>query len=199
MVGLKDAEVKIGGDGSVTIAEADANEAAESGKEAAAAKAGEVEAVKESENFKDNAGITLDANGRAVNLGGNLGITKGSDGSQSIGGKSGINIAAPAAAKKPKEADGAGATAPAKGGADAAKGGNADAAEGRKADAANGGEAKGGADAAKGGADAAKGGKATGGADAANGGAADAAKGGKANATAGGKAQAENDSDDDDE
>ncbi|KZL76628.1 hypothetical protein CI238_03609 [Colletotrichum incanum] len=53
---------------------------------------GQPKAVEESEQFKENAGITLGADGQAQNIGGNLGITKGSDGSTSVGGKSGINI-----------------------------------------------------------------------------------------------------------
>ncbi|WQF89895.1 hypothetical protein CDEST_14909 [Colletotrichum destructivum] len=53
---------------------------------------GQPKAVEESEQFKENAGITIGADGQAQNLGGNLGITKGSDGSTSVGGKSGINI-----------------------------------------------------------------------------------------------------------
>ncbi|KAK1980210.1 hypothetical protein LZ30DRAFT_595253 [Colletotrichum cereale] len=60
----------------------------------APAKEGQPKAVEESEQFKENAGITLGADGQAKNLGGNLGITKGSDGSTSVGGKSGINISA---------------------------------------------------------------------------------------------------------
>ncbi|KAK2007300.1 hypothetical protein LZ32DRAFT_662960 [Colletotrichum eremochloae] len=60
----------------------------------AAAKEGQPKAVEESEQFKENAGITIGADGQAKNLGGNLGITKGSDGSTSVGGKSGINISA---------------------------------------------------------------------------------------------------------
>ncbi|KAK2036525.1 hypothetical protein LZ31DRAFT_615342 [Colletotrichum somersetense] len=60
----------------------------------AAAKEGQPKAVEESEQFKENAGITVGANGQVQNIGGNLGITKGSDGSTSVGGKSGINISA---------------------------------------------------------------------------------------------------------
>ncbi|KAK1579300.1 uncharacterized protein LY79DRAFT_346067 [Colletotrichum navitas] len=60
----------------------------------AAAKEGQPKAVEESEQFKDDAGITIGADGQVQNLGGNLGITKGSDGSTSVGGKSGINISA---------------------------------------------------------------------------------------------------------
>jgi hypothetical protein len=37
--------------------------------------------------------MTLDQDGQAVNAGGNLGITKGSDESTSMGGRNGINIA----------------------------------------------------------------------------------------------------------
>ncbi|KAI1085631.1 hypothetical protein F5B20DRAFT_9808 [Whalleya microplaca] len=62
--------------------------------EAVQADAGEIAAVKESEQFADNSGITTDAGGNAVNLGGDLGITKGKDGSVSVGGDAGINIAA---------------------------------------------------------------------------------------------------------
>ncbi|KAK2056744.1 hypothetical protein LY76DRAFT_627511 [Colletotrichum caudatum] len=60
----------------------------------AAAKEGQPKAVEESEQFKENAGITVGAGGQVQNIGGNLGITKGSDGSTSVGGKSGINISA---------------------------------------------------------------------------------------------------------
>ncbi|KAK1998005.1 hypothetical protein LX36DRAFT_49420 [Colletotrichum falcatum] len=71
---------------------------AEGGKEnqagEAAANEGQPKAVEESEQFKDNLGITLGADGKTKNVGGNLGITKGSDGSTSVGGKSGINISA---------------------------------------------------------------------------------------------------------
>ncbi|KAK8114333.1 hypothetical protein PG999_006402 [Apiospora kogelbergensis] len=54
--------------------------------------AGDSTAVRESEQFKDNLGIIVDKNGRTKNVGGNLGITKGSDGSTSVGGAAGINI-----------------------------------------------------------------------------------------------------------
>jgi hypothetical protein len=50
-------------------------------------------AVEESEKFSEGFGITLDQNGKTANLGGNLGITTGSDGSTSVGGSNGINIA----------------------------------------------------------------------------------------------------------
>jgi hypothetical protein len=53
-----------------------------------------VKATQEAEQFSEEAGITLDKDGNAQNLGGDLGITKGSDGSTSVGGKSGINVAA---------------------------------------------------------------------------------------------------------
>ncbi|ORY59056.1 uncharacterized protein BCR38DRAFT_63401 [Pseudomassariella vexata] len=70
---------------------------AEKGQPAAAAgeaqKEGENNALKDSEQFSENAGITVTPGG-TTNVGGNLGITKGSDGSQSVGGKNGINIAA---------------------------------------------------------------------------------------------------------
>ncbi|KAK8088741.1 hypothetical protein PG997_003702 [Apiospora hydei] len=52
----------------------------------------DVTAVKEGEQFKDNLGIIVDKNGNTKNVGGNLGITKGSDGSTSVGGAAGINI-----------------------------------------------------------------------------------------------------------
>ncbi|KAF5852019.1 hypothetical protein GGP41_000759 [Bipolaris sorokiniana] len=48
----------------------------------------------ESEKFSEESGISLGKSGEAANLGGNLGITKGSDGSSSVGGKNGINVAA---------------------------------------------------------------------------------------------------------
>ncbi|KAI0013602.1 hypothetical protein F4779DRAFT_562363 [Xylariaceae sp. FL0662B] len=80
------------------------DEAAKSAEEAEAqqdakegvdqADAGEIAAVKESERFADNSGIVAGADGNAVNLGGDLGITKGSDGSVSVGGEAGINIVA---------------------------------------------------------------------------------------------------------
>lgn len=54
----------------------------------------EITAVRESEQFDGSAGITADRAGNAVNLGGDLGITKGSDGSTSVGGEAGINIIA---------------------------------------------------------------------------------------------------------
>ncbi|KAI4596605.1 hypothetical protein KJ359_005361 [Pestalotiopsis sp. 9143b] len=60
--------------------------------EAAAQNPAEVGAVRESEQFDGDLGITTDKNGNAVNLGGDLGITKGSDGSTSVGGEAGINI-----------------------------------------------------------------------------------------------------------
>ncbi|GKT46117.1 uncharacterized protein ColSpa_06298 [Colletotrichum spaethianum] len=55
---------------------------------------GQPKAVAESEQFKDNLGIIVGANGQVQNVGGDLGITKGSDGSTSVGGKDGINISA---------------------------------------------------------------------------------------------------------
>ena len=54
-------------------------------------------ATKESERFKEESGISLDQSGNAANLGGNLGITRGSDGSVSVGGENGIQVAAPVA------------------------------------------------------------------------------------------------------
>jgi hypothetical protein len=53
-----------------------------------------VKATEESEKFSEEAGITLNGAGNVQNLGGNLGITKGTDGSTSIGGENGINVAA---------------------------------------------------------------------------------------------------------
>ena len=55
-------------------------------------KAEDLTAVKEGEQFKGNQGITVDRNGITKNLGGSAGITKGSDGSTSVGGAAGINI-----------------------------------------------------------------------------------------------------------
>ncbi|KAJ4361973.1 hypothetical protein N0V83_010914 [Neocucurbitaria cava] len=52
-----------------------------------------VKATEESELFSEEAGITLDKTGNAQNLGGNLGITKGTDGSTSVGGENGIQVA----------------------------------------------------------------------------------------------------------
>jgi len=69
----------------------------EAQQEAAAAegeKSNDVKATEESERFSEEAGITLDGSGNAQNLGGNLGITKGTDGSTSVGGENGINVAA---------------------------------------------------------------------------------------------------------
>jgi hypothetical protein len=84
--------------------EAAIKEGEEAQKEAAAAK-GEAPAAseeadggqantatEESEKFSEGFGITVDEAGNAVNSGGNLGITQGSDGSQSVGGGNGINI-----------------------------------------------------------------------------------------------------------
>ncbi|KAF2032381.1 hypothetical protein EK21DRAFT_99022 [Setomelanomma holmii] len=56
-------------------------------------KADGVKATQEAEQFSDNIGIVLNEAGNAQNIGGNLGITEGSDGSKSIGGENGINIA----------------------------------------------------------------------------------------------------------
>lgn len=53
-----------------------------------------VKATEESELFSEEAGITLDKAGNAQNLGGNLGITTGTDGSTSVGGENGIQVAA---------------------------------------------------------------------------------------------------------
>jgi hypothetical protein len=65
----------------------------EAPKAAAEADGGQAnKATEESEKFKEGFGITLDEAGNAVNSGGNLGITKGSDGSSSVGGENGINI-----------------------------------------------------------------------------------------------------------
>lgn len=55
-------------------------------------KAEDLTAVKEGEQFDGNQGITVDRNGNTKNLGGSTGITKGSDGSTSVGGAAGINI-----------------------------------------------------------------------------------------------------------
>ena len=52
----------------------------------------DVTAVKEGEQFKDKLGIIVDKNGNTKNVGGNIGITKGSDGSTSVGGAAGISI-----------------------------------------------------------------------------------------------------------
>ncbi|KAI0128582.1 hypothetical protein BJ170DRAFT_335494 [Xylariales sp. AK1849] len=73
--------------------EAVAGEAKAGEAKAGEAKAGETAALRESGQFDGNAGITTDKAGNAVNLGGDLGITKGSDSSTSVGGESGINIA----------------------------------------------------------------------------------------------------------
>ncbi|TKW48735.1 hypothetical protein CTA1_11808 [Colletotrichum tanaceti] len=50
-------------------------------------------AVEESEQVKENAGITIGADGQAQNLGGNLGFSKGSDGNTFVSGKAGITSA----------------------------------------------------------------------------------------------------------
>ncbi|KAI1641029.1 hypothetical protein F4809DRAFT_295837 [Biscogniauxia mediterranea] len=68
--------------------------AAEGAAEGEKAAAEGITAVNEAEQFSENIGIITDAKGNAVNLGGDLGITKGSDGSISVGGEAGINIAA---------------------------------------------------------------------------------------------------------
>ncbi|KAK8082420.1 hypothetical protein PG996_001201 [Apiospora saccharicola] len=65
----------------------------------------DVTAVKEGKQFKDNSGITVDRNGNAKNVGGDLGITKGSDGSTSVGGASGINILSVADDKNSQDAE----------------------------------------------------------------------------------------------
>ncbi len=49
-------------------------------------------ATQQAEQFSDNAGITVDKNGNTRNLGGDLGITVGTDGSKSVGGEDGINV-----------------------------------------------------------------------------------------------------------
>jgi hypothetical protein len=58
----------------------------------AAKEPGQSAALQESQPFDDNADITTDRDVNAANLGGDLGITKGSDGSTSVGGESGIHI-----------------------------------------------------------------------------------------------------------
>jgi hypothetical protein len=70
-------------------------EAKQQGKDEAAKseKSNGVKATEESERFSEESGITLDQDGNAQNLGGNLGITQGTDGSKSVGGENGINIA----------------------------------------------------------------------------------------------------------
>ncbi|KAK7970370.1 hypothetical protein PG988_009443 [Apiospora saccharicola] len=75
------------------------------GEKAQPAKGGDVTAVKEGKQFKDNSGITVDRNGNAKNVGGDLGITKGSDGSTSVGGASGINILSVADDKNSQDAE----------------------------------------------------------------------------------------------
>lgn len=64
------------------------------GEAAQKEKSNGVKATEESEKFSEEIGITLDQAGNAQNLGGNLGITQGTDGSKSVGGENGINIAA---------------------------------------------------------------------------------------------------------
>ncbi|KAI0475730.1 hypothetical protein GGR56DRAFT_647023 [Xylariaceae sp. FL0804] len=54
----------------------------------------DVVAVDEADQFDGELGITVDGAGNVANLGGDLGITQGSDGSTSVGGEAGINIAA---------------------------------------------------------------------------------------------------------
>ncbi|KAH7070658.1 hypothetical protein BKA63DRAFT_420428 [Paraphoma chrysanthemicola] len=63
------------------------------GEAAKPEKAEGVKATEESEQFSENIGIVLNEAGNAQNLGGNLGITEGTDGSKSVGGENGINIA----------------------------------------------------------------------------------------------------------
>ncbi|KAI5926426.1 hypothetical protein F4810DRAFT_725082 [Camillea tinctor] len=86
-------EAAEGGEAEAGAAEGEA-EAAEGAAEGEEAAAEGITAVDEAEQFSENIGIITDAKGNAVNLGGNLGITKGSDGSTSVGGEAGINIAA---------------------------------------------------------------------------------------------------------
>ncbi|KAK7181279.1 hypothetical protein PSPO01_12756 [Paraphaeosphaeria sporulosa] len=82
-------------EGEAAAAEAKGEAAALKGETAAEAnKSNGVKATEESERFSEEAGITLNKDGSAANLGGNLGITQGSDGSKSVGGENGINIAA---------------------------------------------------------------------------------------------------------
>ncbi|CAJ2507041.1 Uu.00g082270.m01.CDS01 [Anthostomella pinea] len=69
--------------------EAAANDAAEEGTATE-----DIAAVEEAEDFDGNLGIILDGEANAINLGGDLGVTQGSDGSQSVGGEAGINIVA---------------------------------------------------------------------------------------------------------
>ncbi|KAK7924045.1 hypothetical protein PG985_006099 [Apiospora marii] len=69
----------------------------------------DVTAVKEGEQFKDNLGIIVDKNGNTKNVGGDLGITKGSDGSTSVGGAAGINILSAADDDKDSQEDTEGA------------------------------------------------------------------------------------------
>ncbi|KAI1488068.1 hypothetical protein F5X96DRAFT_108560 [Biscogniauxia mediterranea] len=75
-------------------AEEAAEEAAEGAAEGEKAAAEGITAVNEAEQFSENIGIITDARGNTVNLGGDLGITRGSDGSISVGGAAGINIVA---------------------------------------------------------------------------------------------------------
>ncbi|KAH7082357.1 hypothetical protein FB567DRAFT_447955 [Paraphoma chrysanthemicola] len=63
------------------------------GEAAQPEKAEGVKATEESEKFSENIGIVLNEAGNAQNIGGNLGITEGTDGSKSVGGENGINIA----------------------------------------------------------------------------------------------------------
>lgn len=90
-------------EGDAARAQAEGEAAAAKGEKPAAAAKGEksegVKATQEAEQFSEEAGITLAKDGSAQNLGGDLGITKGTDGSTSVGGKSGINIAADGTAK----------------------------------------------------------------------------------------------------
>ncbi|CAN9304562.1 unnamed protein product [Alternaria alternata] len=74
--------------------EAAKKEAEKEAQEATGEKSNGVKATEESERFSEESGITLGQDGNADNLGGNLGITEGSDGSKSIGGSNGINVAA---------------------------------------------------------------------------------------------------------
>ncbi|KAI8936678.1 hypothetical protein NX059_007073 [Plenodomus lindquistii] len=68
-------------------------EAAKAESQTEAKKFNGVTATEESERFSEQASITLDGTGNAQNPGGNLGITKGSDGSTSVGGENGIQVA----------------------------------------------------------------------------------------------------------
>ncbi|KAF2260905.1 hypothetical protein CC78DRAFT_619858 [Lojkania enalia] len=89
-------EAEAGIEDDATVIEAQAGAEAQNKQATEEQKAGgnSVLATEQAEQFSEGFGITLDEAGNALNAGGNLGITQGTDGSKSIGGENGVNIAA---------------------------------------------------------------------------------------------------------